>query len=547
MNNVTKQINLHFNFNKLNQLIHLILLFFCCLGSIQQSLAIKNSDLVENPLKSNTTKIETPDVCEIPESKITSNPILCGRGVINLKTDFEIKDNINYRYIFVKVNKADDSFEVLRNLAVNEDNYCYYGIAYQLDCDVPDFKADSFSIILNADANYTVTDCFEIERAEAPFFSISTQPYCIGNGLFTVGITLSGSSGKYIIGIDYSGNEVEGVTGENFITFRSGEAFYALRPTDAITGCSNDFGLSIIDPGCGCICPAVVAPVCGEDGETYGNKCLAACAGVTVAYSGACNYLPEIFITYEWLSDYVNPNSCVSNTKVTVYKGGFYNFVYIYYADGNESIHFEDGTLICKNGEGFSCLDLFNFGKAIETWTCNGIIVNNNPFIVDYPWLNSKVDLNNCNETILKEYNKGILKYILVETEVMSSLYYQNGILFCSDEDAFMCVEKFRLPEPTQIWVCEDGNNKEVINSIDNPFKVFPNPNSGYFELELNKSNTKAQTINVLDMNNKIIHTKLVEPNQKNATINLSNVAKGIYWIQLISTTNTHTERIILR
>jgi hypothetical protein len=35
-------------------------------------------------------------------------------------------------------------------------------------------------------------------------------------------------------------------------------------------------------------CPDIEAPVCGEDGETYGNGCEAEAAGVGIAYSGAC-------------------------------------------------------------------------------------------------------------------------------------------------------------------------------------------------------------------------------------------------------------------
>lgn len=37
-----------------------------------------------------------------------------------------------------------------------------------------------------------------------------------------------------------------------------------------------------------CVCPAVEEPVCGKDGITYGNDCLAACASVEVDHQGAC-------------------------------------------------------------------------------------------------------------------------------------------------------------------------------------------------------------------------------------------------------------------
>lgn len=38
----------------------------------------------------------------------------------------------------------------------------------------------------------------------------------------------------------------------------------------------------------GCICPAVFAPVCGDDGNDYGNECEANCDGAKVACDGSC-------------------------------------------------------------------------------------------------------------------------------------------------------------------------------------------------------------------------------------------------------------------
>lgn len=58
-------------------------------------------------------------------------------------------------------------------------------------------------------------------------------------------------------------------------------------------GCADQFDTGSelgFEQGANTICPAVYEPVCGKDGETYGNTCEAG-GQQNVAYSGECNFL----------------------------------------------------------------------------------------------------------------------------------------------------------------------------------------------------------------------------------------------------------------
>lgn len=52
--------------------------------------------------------------------------------------------------------------------------------------------------------------------------------------------------------------------------------------------CGNGWCSGTCQPENICTCPDVYMPVCGYDGNTYGNKCEAECAGAGVYYEGEC-------------------------------------------------------------------------------------------------------------------------------------------------------------------------------------------------------------------------------------------------------------------
>jgi len=106
---------------------------------------------------------------------------------------------------------------------------------------------------------------------------------------------------SYLVHVDARGydpqqRELQLLPGTNEITYNLDPSVECLNNSDCVKNyfCSKSRG-QCERPGV-ClklpeICPSVVTPVCGCDGVTYNNFCVAAVSGVSISYHGAC--VPE--------------------------------------------------------------------------------------------------------------------------------------------------------------------------------------------------------------------------------------------------------------
>jgi hypothetical protein len=81
--------------------------------------------------------------------------------------------------------------------------------------------------------------------------------------------------------------EPQGCGGFAGLTCDDGE--YCQYEADAMCGAADQMGTCQPQPEA---CIEIYAPVCGCDGTTYGNGCMAAGAGTSVAHDGACKPAP---------------------------------------------------------------------------------------------------------------------------------------------------------------------------------------------------------------------------------------------------------------
>jgi hypothetical protein len=81
----------------------------------------------------------------------------------------------------------------------------------------------------------------------------------------------------------------------------------------------------------------------------------------------------------------------------------------------------------------------------------------------------------------------------------------------------------------------------EFVNFV----KVYPNPNSGVFTLEFDHSKGEEAAIRVLNSSGKLVYTSILT--QPKTIIDLGDLARGLYLVEITNGTNVLIQKIQIR
>jgi hypothetical protein len=160
---------------------------------------------------------------------------------------------------------------------------------------------------------------------------------------------------------------------------------------------------------------------------------------------------------------------------------------------------------------------IINYAFAPDTsTTLSGLTITANNTSATYQWL----DCDNSYAVISGETG---ISYSATTNGSFAVEVTENG---CTDTSSCVAITGVGINEST----------------IFNEVSIFPNPNNGIFTLEVNADDA---TVKVMNTQGQIILIKNILTN--NAKIDLSNNAKGIYFVTVTSENGVSTQKIIVQ
>jgi len=321
-------------------------------------------------------------------------------------------------------------------------------------------------------------------------------------------ININNCNGESIFVYDagsYNFVSIESSTGTD-LYFQDGTYYCSDRPGFS---CVAAYGLTNLADSwtCGDV-PIAQVPGCTDPTATNYN----ASADTD---DGSCTYQPSVefdFTAYPWLNDLVNPINCTNQVEVTEYDFVSYAFIYIKTNNGG-SLYLNNGTFYCSDTDGVGCLNSYSLTNAATTWSCAGGGFQRYPLrTTTYTSITPSVTLG-------------------------SSGCGPQGPAGPSTSTSFLVIVEQCPPAKT-------GAIEKEQKLTAPTFNIYPNPTSNIVFIDL--PGKKEYQIRLMDISGKVMKQTETNLNEQLIEINVNDLPKGMYLVELKNEQSTNIQKLII-
>ena len=224
-------------------------------------------------------------------------------------------------------------------------------------------------------------------------------------------------------------------------------------------------------------------------------------------------------------------------------------------------------------------IEVMPYASINDQIICEGdsIVVSNNVYDLPGNYVDTLVSANSCDSLVytdLQYYNTPSLTIssspspaeiclgdtIMLEGSSGFDQYYwifENAIIGQNQqielspyEDRLYIlktVDQYGCRAHSEIWVYVDTCVLGLDNFLISNLNIYPNPTNGIVNLEFSKALDNNLTIKILNSSGNVIYDEEVKSGQIKKKFNLSNLAKGIYLLEIETENITKQHKIILQ
>jgi len=175
----------------------------------------------------------------------------------------------------------------------------------------------------------------------------------------------------------------------------------------------------------------------------------------------------------------------------------------------------------------------------------------NNPIFNMYSWLTDFIDLNDCTGKTVYVYDADGYEFIVLKTDLAELLISSEGKVYCiSPKGSFSFVELYDESRILNSWSCEEDlqGKHGTTKGHDQGIQIFPNPAKDKVFINLQKLSFEQTVITIYNVQGKqVLQTSPIDAFAGIAQLDVSNLGRGIYLLQVSSKDDIFTEKLIVK